>query len=184
MVTSTLCRQWIPITMLDQVNRFHCQETNSSSIVVGIHWWHRVDVTVLQYRLLYDIRWQQEVSKPAAIIVHTFYKCGCFDPVAFEFDLQLLVIKKLSYFASRFLILEVDFTLSANNIILFQFTQNLIMCLHYFKQRCEDKTKKSLKKSVNPLRCFGVKLQHSIHALSEALLSSGGLEEALFKWSE
>ena len=65
-----------------------------------------------------------------------------FDPVAFEFDLQLLVIKKLSYFASRFLILEVDFTLSANNIILFQFTQNLIMCLHYFKQRCEDKTKK------------------------------------------
>src|SRR6218665_1545787 len=31
---------------------------------------------------------------------------------------------------------------------------------------------------------FGVKLRHSIRAVSGALLSRSGLEEALYKWSE
>src|SRR6218665_3102116 len=33
-------------------HRFHCQKTSSSSIVIGIHWRHRVDVTILRYCLL------------------------------------------------------------------------------------------------------------------------------------
>jgi len=31
---------------------------------------------------------------------------------------------------------------------------------------------------------FGVRLRHSIRAVSGALLSRSGLEEALYKWSE
>src|SRR6218665_3339368 len=51
-VTSTRCHQWIPTTMLLLLVSWQWNLLAWSSIVIGIHWWHRVDVTILRYRLL------------------------------------------------------------------------------------------------------------------------------------
>src|SRR6218665_431443 len=41
-----------PLPTARSSHRFHCQKTSSSSIVIGIHWRHRVDVTFFRSGLL------------------------------------------------------------------------------------------------------------------------------------